>query len=84
MILSRYVSTTATWWYAMISIWGVGVYPAWLQYQRFNEAVEKIEDGSLCGACRHFSPSNQLCSILDEHVVHAEEPPCAGEGWEPR
>lgn len=84
MLLSSYASPTVTWWFAMISIWGIGIYPAWMQYQRFNDAVEKIEDGSLCGVCRHFNPTNQLCSVLDEHVVRPDAPPCEGEGWEPR
>lgn len=84
MVLGNYATATVTWWFAMISIWGVGIYPAWLQYQRFNDSIEQIEDGSLCGACRHFNPTNQLCSVLDEHVVRADSPPCEGEGWEPR
>lgn len=84
MAVSKYASANVTWWFAMISIWGIGIYPAWLQYQRFNESVAQIENGSLCGACRHFNPTNQLCSLLDEHVVHADTPPCEGEGWEPR
>jgi hypothetical protein len=84
MVLGNYASATITWWFAMISIWGLGIYPAWMQYQRFNDAVEQIEDGSLCGACKHFNPTNQLCSVMDEHVIRPDSPPCEGEGWDPR
>lgn len=83
LVIAQYASQTFTWWFAMLSIWGIGVYPAWLQYQRFNDAVDTITDGTLCGACRHFNPTNQLCTIMDEHVTNPDTPPCEGEGWEP-
>ncbi len=72
------------WWWTvvMLAAWGLGVYPAYLQYKRFNTEVERIQESTLCGACRHFNPTNQLCMILDEHVTNAE-PPCGGESWEP-
>jgi amino acid permease len=73
------------WWWTvvMFAAWGLGVYPAYLQYTRFNAEVEKIQEGTLCGACKHFNPTNQLCMIMDVHVT-TEEPPCEGEAWEPR
>lgn len=71
------------WWTAvMFAAWGIGVFPAYLQYRRFNESVQRLQEGTLCGSCRHFNPTNQLCTILDVHVTSAE-PPCEGEGWEP-
>ncbi|MCO6465872.1 MAG: hypothetical protein J5I53_04570 [Bradyrhizobiaceae bacterium] len=77
-------SSSGWWWTTVMFVaWGVGVYPAYLQYRRFNESVEQLQDGTLCGTCRHFNPTNQLCTILDEHVTSAE-PPCEGEAWEPR
>lgn len=83
IILSQWMDSTKVWWFAMITLWAVGVFPAWLQYQRFHEKIEKITEGTLCGACRHFNATNQLCMILDEHVTN-EHPPCEGEAWEPR
>lgn len=72
------------WWTAvMFATWGIGVYPAYLQYRKFNEAVSVLERDTLCGSCRYFNPSNQLCTILDVHVTSAE-PPCEGEAWEPK
>lgn len=80
--LATTAQTSTVWWFAMIGLWGLGVYPAWLQYQRFHENVERIREDTLCGKCRHFNATNQLCMILDEHVT-TEAPPCEGEGWEP-
>ena len=83
MTMRSYMSSTTTWWVAMLGLWGLGVYPAWLQYTKHHERIDSITDGTLCGSCRHFNPTNQLCMIMDEHVT-SEEPPCEGEGWEPR
>ena len=83
MTMRSYMSSTTTWWVAMLGLWGLGVYPAWLQYNKHHERVEQVTDGTLCGSCRHFNRTNQLCMIMDEHVT-SEEPPCEGEGWEPR
>ncbi|NQW30561.1 MAG: hypothetical protein HQ472_08615 [Ignavibacteria bacterium] len=77
-----YSSSNSTWIIVLFAIWGIGVYPAWIQYQRFNESVEQITKGTLCGSCRHLNKTNQLCMILDEHIT-SEEPPCEGEAWEP-
>lgn len=83
LIISRSVATETIWYVAMFAIWALGVWPAHQQYRRFNARVEQLQEGTLCGACRHFNPTNQLCTILDVHVT-SEEPPCEGEGWEPR
>ncbi|MBU3678800.1 MAG: hypothetical protein FGM32_04230 [Candidatus Kapabacteria bacterium] len=80
--LAQVADATIVWWTAMLSLWGLGIYPAWLQHQAFHETVERITVGTLCGACRYFNETNQLCTIMDVHVT-SEEPPCEGEGWEP-
>ncbi len=82
LLLTGYASSNTVWWTAMVGLWGLGVYPAWLQYQRFHERVTAIHADTLCGKCRHFNATNQLCMILDVHVPD-ENPPCEGEGWEP-
>lgn len=84
IVFNERFSSSGWWWTTvMFALWGAGVYPAWLQYQRFNDAVEELHTDTLCGACRHFNPTNQLCQIMDVHVT-SEAPPCEGEGWEPR
>lgn len=82
MALRPYASSTTLWWVAMLGLWGLGIYPAWRQYDRHHERVAAVTEGTLCGSCRHFNGTNQLCMILDEHVT-SEAPPCQGEGWEP-
>ena len=82
-LLNSQFNSDGWWWTAVLfTFWGLGVYPAWVQYQRFNDEVEKLHNGTLCGSCKHFNPTNQLCMVLDEHVT-TSEPPCEGEAWEP-
>lgn len=84
MLLNERYGSTKWWWtVALFSLWGIGAYPAWVQYRRFNDSVDKITEGTLCGSCRHFDPTNQLCMVLDEHVT-SDAPPCEGEAWEPK
>ena len=83
IFLNDQFNSDGWWWTAVLfSFWLVGVYPAWLQYNRFHDDVEQLQEGTLCGSCKHFNPTNQLCMVLDEHVT-SEEPPCEGEAWEP-
>ena len=83
ILLNDTFNSSGWWWTGVLfAFWLVGVYPAWLQYQKFHEEVEQLQTGTLCGACRHFNPTNQLCMVLDEHVT-SEAPPCEGEAWEP-
>lgn len=83
MFVGDHYGASTTWTFGFFAVWIVGIWPAWNQYQRFNSQVERLEHGTLCGACRHFNPTNQLCMVLDEHVT-SEKPPCEGEAWEPR
>lgn len=83
LIATKYVDSDALWYVVLFLIWGIGAYPAYRQYQEFNDKVDRISEETLCGQCRHFDPTNQLCTILDEHITSAE-PPCEGEGWEPK
>lgn len=83
LLNERYGATKWWWTIALFALWGIGAYPAWVQYRRFNESVDKMTEGTLCGSCRHFNPTNLLCMVLDEHVT-SEAPPCEGEAWEPK
>lgn len=71
------------WWSITVgAIFVVGIYPAHLQYQKFNQLSEKIVDDILCTSCRYFDPDQLLCKKLDTHVTQTYIP-CYGEGWEP-
>jgi len=84
ILLNDQFNSSGWWWTTVLfAFWGLGIYPAWIQYNRFNDAVEELHTSTLCGQCRHFNPTNQLCMVLDEHVT-SEHPPCEGEAWEPR
>ncbi|MBX7156288.1 MAG: hypothetical protein U0Y96_10635 [Candidatus Kapaibacterium sp.] len=81
--ISQRMSVEATWMISIILLWAYVAYPAYRQYVVFNTHVEEIENTTLCGQCRHFSSTNQLCSIYDEHVTNTYVP-CEGIDWEPR
>lgn len=84
IIFNDSYGSSAWWWtVVMLAMWGIGAYPAWIQYNKYNDSVEELHQGTLCGACKHFNKTNQLCMILDEHVT-TEAPPCEGEAWEPK
>lgn len=70
------------WWLMLFIIWAVAIYPAWRQYRVFQEKVKKISEETLCGSCRNFDITSQLCKIYDEHITK-DYLPCNGESWEP-
>lgn len=81
--LNDYYGRTETiWTISMLMLWGLGVYPAFRSYQKFLKRVTIIKSDTLCGSCKHFNDTNQLCSILDEHVSETYVP-CEGLSWEP-
>jgi hypothetical protein len=69
------------WLVSLFLIWGLAVYPGWRQYQIFNKRIERIEDETMCGSCRHFESTGQLCRIHDEHISK-NYLPCEGQDWE--
>lgn len=71
------------WWLCVFALWFFVAYPAYSQFQYFSNRMDKFEEETLCGQCKHFSPSSQLCSIYDEHVSRTYIP-CEGESWEPK
>lgn len=64
-----------------IMIWIVAVYPGFQQYQQYFKKIDKISENTMCGTCKHFEGSGQLCKIYDEHV-REDYMPCEGESWE--
>jgi len=82
-IINEYYGRTETvWTISMLLLWGIGVYPAFQSYKKFLKNVSIIKSNTLCGSCKHFNETNQLCSILDEHVSETYVP-CEGLSWEP-
>jgi hypothetical protein len=70
------------WYIILFLIWAIAVYPGWRQYKHFQEKIEVIKDETLCGSCRNFEQTNQLCKIYDEHITKTYIP-CEGNNWEP-
>ncbi|MFP4368117.1 MAG: hypothetical protein ACLFR2_00900 [Candidatus Kapaibacterium sp.] len=71
------------WWISLFALWFLAVYPGWQQYNKFSQRMEEFTETTLCGSCRNFDPSSQLCTKYDEHVS-AEYVPCEGMDWEPK
>lgn len=78
-----YFDLRGFWWITAFLVWGFAAYPAYRQYLKFNETMQKFEETTLCGKCKHFDPTSQLCRIYDEHVTE-DYIPCEGESWEPK
>lgn len=70
-------------WVLLFVYWFAVVFPAYRQYQKFNKRMDKFQEETLCGSCRHFIPGSQLCSMYDEHVSK-DYIPCDGNDWEPK
>lgn len=70
------------WMVAIFAVVGFVFYPAYRQYALFYGRMEQLEENTLCGQCKHFDVTGQLCKIYDEHVSLTNIP-CGGEDWEP-
>ncbi len=69
------------WFIALFFLWFLAIYPGYRQYQKFNQRIEIIKEETLCGSCKNFEPTSQLCKIYDEHISKTYLP-CEGESWE--
>ncbi len=65
----------------LILIWIIAIYPGFRQFQEYYKNLEKITEETMCGSCRHFDETSQLCKIYDEHITK-DYLPCQGENWE--
>lgn len=63
-------------------LWFLVAMPAYKSYKDYNIDVDKFKDDTLCGSCRYFERSAQLCKILDQHPTR-NHIPCEGLSWEP-
>lgn len=71
------------WWIVLFLLWFVAAYPGWRQYQKFQQRIKNVGESTLCGSCKHFDKTGQLCKIFDEHITK-EHIPCEGLNWEPK
>lgn len=71
------------WWTFFLALWLVAAYPAYRQYQFYTDKIDALLEDTLCGKCKHFDSSNQLCKILDEHIGE-KYIPCGGDNFEPK
>ncbi len=71
------------WWLVLFVLWGLVFYPAYRRWNEFTRQVRSLREELLCGSCRYFEETGQLCSLLDEHV-RPDYIPCGGQSWEAR
>lgn len=71
------------WYLVLFGIWAFAIYPAWRQWQIFQEKTKKFSEETLCGTCINFDETSQLCKIFDEHPTKIYIP-CEGVQWEPK
>ncbi|MDQ1265242.1 MAG: hypothetical protein QG635_392 [Bacteroidota bacterium] len=82
IVIINYFQIYTYWWLVFFALWFFAAYPAWRQWQKFHSRMEDFTESTLCGSCRHFDKSSQLCRIYDEHVS-VDYLPCGGDSWEP-
>lgn len=83
LIIVNYFALYSYWWFTLFLIWFLAIYPGWTQYQAFSKRIEEFSESTLCGSCKYFEKSGQLCSLYDEHVSK-EHIPCDGDNWQPK
>ncbi len=83
IVIFQYYELYKYWWYVLFLMWFLVAWPAYRQFQAFNKRIDKFEEETLCGTCRHFEKSGQFCRIYDEHVS-SDYIPCDGSSWEPK
>lgn len=72
------------WWIiSILSIYGIIIHPAIIQYKNFEESSKSVIDDTICSSCVHFDRSAVLCMKYDEHPT-TEYIPCGGMDWEPK
>ncbi len=70
------------WWLGILSVYGVIIHPATIQYRMFLQENEEVIKNTLCSSCQHFDETAVLCLIHDQHPTR-EVLPCDGIDWEP-
>jgi hypothetical protein len=81
-LLQNYIEYRYWWWVGIISIYGVIIHPATIQYRLFVEKNKEIISNTLCSSCKHFDKSAIICLTHDKHPT-LDLLPCSGIDWEP-
>jgi len=72
------------WWtLGIISIYGVIIHPAVVQYRLFLDENKEVLEDTICAGCKNFDETAVLCLIHDEHPTK-DYIPCDGIDWEPK
>ena len=69
------------WIFIAIAIMLFVIYPSFRQYSIFNDRIENLAESTMCGSCRHFDNTGQMCTLYDEHISN-NSLPCEGQDWE--
>ncbi|PKL88345.1 MAG: hypothetical protein CVV23_10775 [Ignavibacteriae bacterium HGW-Ignavibacteriae-2] len=80
-LLYDWVDSQLWWIIGVVSVYGVIVHPAIIQYNLFMEKNKEIINNTLCSSCKHFDKSAVLCMKHDKHPT-VETLPCEGVHWE--
>lgn len=84
LLLEYKVFDYGTWWLlGILSIYGVIIHPAVIQYQLFLQKNKEIIENTLCSSCKNFDKSAVLCLKYDKHP-NKYDLPCEGVDWEPK
>ncbi len=82
-IATDYIEYKFWWMMVSMSIYGIIIHPAIIQYRLFLEKNEEIIFNTLCSSCKYFDETAVLCLKFDKHPT-SELIPCEGSDWEPK
>lgn len=82
-LAADYIGPQFWWTVFILSIYGIIIHPAVVQYKNFIERNKEILEDTICSTCRHFDVSAVLCTKYDEHPKE-DYIPCGGVDWEPK
>ena len=81
-IATNYIEYRYWWMVVTMSIYGIIIHPAVIQYKLFREEHNEVITNTVCSSCKHFDETAVLCLKYDEHPTK-EVIPCEGADWEP-
>lgn len=82
-IATDYIEYKYWWMVVTMSIYGIIIHPAFIQYKLFREENDEVITNTLCSSCKHFDETAVLCLKYDEHPTE-DKIPCEGAAWEPK
>ncbi len=83
LLLEYNVFEYGTWWMlGVLSLYGVIIHPAIIQYNIFMQKNKEIIENTLCSSCKNFDKTAVLCIKHDKYPTK-NELPCEGLDWEP-